>query len=250
LSIFDALLCLLLIVYVYADTISETLSPGSLTPPSTASISPPNSPSRKSVKFGPLSPTSSRSLARIRKTAAASGSFTHLYDHEDSDDDNIPVRKYQPHDLSDDTYDSPGRSHRRRRRRNSDPSSDRPNQSSKHRRRHKNPSGSLSSASEDEIEVLPDRFDEDGRPLDRYGNSFSRSRSNGDGGRGDKPTEMVERLASDFGDVMEGRKTWKDLLAGLLSEHAGALTGSDGGSGSRDSGSPSRRGRRRRDRDR
>jgi hypothetical protein len=60
---------------------------------------------------------------------------------------------------------------------------------------------------------------------------------------------MVERLASDFGDVMQGRKTWKDLLAGLLSDHAGALTGSDGG-GSRDSGSPSRRERRRRDRDR
>jgi len=164
------------------------------------------------------------------------------------------VRKYQPHDPSDDTYDSPDRSHRRRRRRNLDPSSDRPNQPSKHRRRHNNPYGSLSSASEDEVEVLPDRFDEDGRPLDRYGNSFSRSRSRSKGGGGvgggDKQTEMVERLASDFGDVMQGRKTWKDLLAELLSDHTGALTGSDGGGGSKDSGSPSRRERRRRDRDR
>jgi len=104
--------------------------------------------------------------------------------------------------------------HRRRRRRNSDPSSDRPNQPSKQRRRERHASRSPSPESSDEVEVLPDRFDRDGRPLDR---------SRGAGG-GQK--EMVERIVHDFGDVVDGRKSWRDLLSGFMSEAAGGSGGS------------------------
>lgn len=48
----------------------------------------------------------------------------------------------------------------------------------------------------------------------------------GEGGSGQK--EMVEKLAGDFGDVMEGRKTWKDLLRGFVEEAAGAGGSSSG----------------------
>lgn len=36
---------------------------------------------------------------------------------------------------------------------------------------------------------------------------------------------MVEKWAKDFGDVFEGKKTWKDLLMGFVAE-AGAASGS------------------------
>jgi len=49
----------------------------------------------------------------------------------------------------------------------------------------------------------------------------------GEGGSGQK--EMVEKLAGDFGDVMEGRKTWKDLLRGFV-EEAGGAGGTSSGS--------------------
>jgi len=57
----------------------------------------------------------------------------------------------------------------------------------------------------DEIEVLPDRFDRDGRPLDGSG----------------RESEMVERIAKGVGEVLEGRGSWKDLLRGLLDEGGG-----------------------------
>lgn len=41
------------------------------------------------------------------------------------------------------------------------------------------------------------------------------------GGRGGSETEMVERVVRDFGDVVEGRKSWKDLLAGFIGEAGG-----------------------------
>ena len=34
--------------------------------------------------------------------------------------------------------------------------------------------------------------------------------------------EMVERLARDFGDVVDGRKTWRDLLRGFVEEAGGS----------------------------
>ena len=67
----------------------------------------------------------------------------------------------------------------------------------------------------------------------------------GEGGSGQK--EMVEKLAGDFGDVMEGRKTWKDLLRGFVEEAGGGGAGGRSESGSdreRDRGSSGRRRRR------
>lgn len=45
---------------------------------------------------------------------------------------------------------------------------------------------------------------------------------------------MVEKLVHDFGDVVDGRKSWKDLLGGLMDGGGlgAALGGSGGGSGS------------------
>ncbi|KAI9743107.1 MAG: hypothetical protein M1818_003402 [Claussenomyces sp. TS43310] len=122
-----------------------------VTPPSTATPSPIEEVPTKTVAFAPLSPTSSRRLARARK------------------------------------------------RRASDPSSDRPNTPSEHRRRHQNASRSPSP----EVEVLPDRFDEDGRPLDAGSDA---------GVQG----EMVEKVMRGFEDVLDGRASWKSLLSGLL----------------------------------
>lgn len=145
------------------------------------------------------------------------------------------------YDLS--SYDSPNgerKRRRRRRRRNSDPSSDRPNVPSKHRRRQQNASRSPSPDSGSDVEILPDRFDEDGQPLDKYGNRF-RTRDGGregglngglggllGGGGGSGQQEMIERVVSDFGDVVDGKKTWKDLLRGFMEEQ-GSNSGSDGG---------------------
>lgn len=65
------------------------------------------------------------------------------------------------------------------------------------------------------MEVLPDRFDKDGRPLDV------------DGHVKPKETEMVERIVHDFEDVMEGRQSWRSLLRGFF-EEAGGGSGSRG----------------------
>jgi len=99
------------------------------------------------------------------------------------------------------------------------------------------------------VEVLPDRFDNEGRPLDRNGNSWRgrdgwrtsefaskdgriRGRSaiwrSGGGERGvrdaevDGGQEMVERIMRDVGDVVEGRKSWRELLTSVVSEAGGA----------------------------
>lgn len=49
--------------------------------------------------------------------------------------------------------------------------------------------------------MLPDRFDGEGRKIER-----------GDGHGGGGATDVVERLAAEFGDVVEGKKSWKALL--------------------------------------
>jgi hypothetical protein len=127
-------------------------------------------------------------------------------------------------DETDHVYDSNSpETRRRRRRRNSDPSSDRPIQPNKHRRRHHNGSRSPShSPSSSDVEVLPDRFDKDGRPLDRYGNPFQRSgrggtRGVGGGGEDGMKQEMVERFTREISDVMEGKKSWVSLLRDVVS---------------------------------
>jgi len=64
--------------------------------------------------------------------------------------------------------------------------------------------------------VLPDRFDRDGRQIDR--------------GKGGGEQEMVERLVHGFGDVIDGRQSWKALLKGFWDE-SGGLGGGDRGEG-------------------
>lgn len=56
------------------------------------------------------------------------------------------------------------------------------------------------------MEVLPDRFDREGRPLP---------------GSGHPETEMVERIVHDFEDVLDGRQSWKGLLRGFFEESEG-----------------------------
>jgi hypothetical protein len=153
-------------------------------------------PNNRSVTFAPLSPTSSRRLSRIK-----SKGVTQAYSDSTSSTD-------QP----------------RLRRRNSEPLSNRPNTPSVHRRRHRRPSlsPSPSSSSAEDIEVLPDRFDAYGRPIESTYRSRSRSRSRGPGNRhGDDDfpsgqTEMVERFVRDFSNVVDGRGSWKDLLRPLF----------------------------------
>jgi hypothetical protein len=110
------------------------------------------------------------------------------------------------------------RRRRRRRRRNSDPSSDRPLQTRKHRRRHHNASRSPSPEnSSSDIEILPDRFDKDGRPLDRYGMPFrTKNRGLEVGEEEGVGQEMVERFTREIGDVMEGKKSWVALLRDII----------------------------------
>lgn len=72
-------------------------------------------------------------------------------------------------------------------------------------------------------------------------------------GGGGGSHEMVEKWAKDFGDVIEGKKSWKDLLRGFV-EEAGGLGGAGGSRESLDDGDGGDRGggrrRRRRDTDR
>jgi len=62
--------------------------------------------------------------------------------------------------------------------------------------------------------------------LSRHGGA---DRDRGGGGGGGQQ-EMVERLVSGFGDVVEGKASWKDLLRGVL---APDLLGGGGGGGGR-----------------
>lgn len=81
------------------------------------------------------------------------------------------------------------------------------------------------------MEELPPRFDKNGRPLN--------GTRGGAGGQG----EMVEKIMHDFGDVVDGKKSWKDLLSGLVEGGGLSALGGGGGSGS-DRESSSRRRRR------
>lgn len=94
-------------------------------------------------------------------------------------------------------------------------------------------------SSSEETVVLPDRFDEEGRLIERSRSGGGRGRgrerggSRSDGARGGGQTEMVERLVADFGDVIEGRKSWKDMLRDVVVSAQGAgLGGLAGGGGS------------------
>jgi len=63
---------------------------------------------------------------------------------------------------------------------------------------------------------LPDRFDEDGRPL--YGNGRGGDRNRNTAKEFGGGNEMVERVVRGVGEVVEGKKTWGDLLMGLVKD--------------------------------
>lgn len=133
---------------------SSALSrPGQRTP--SRSPSPPRTPSH--VQWIPLSPQSSQTLLRHRATK----SRENVDDEDGAADDN-------------DSAVVPARRRFRKRRRNSDPSANRP----VHVGRHRNElpeSDRSESGGEEEVEVLPDRFDGSGRPIDPNAPSSSRS---------------------------------------------------------------------------
>jgi hypothetical protein len=139
--------------------------------------------------------------ARILTPSASSGSRTGSPEHEQPHNKSVTFAPLSPSSTRTLAIS--------RTRRNSDPSSDRPNKPQRHRRRHRNPSRSPSPTCSDEVEVLPDRFDKDGRPLDANGHAIP------------KETEMVERIVHDFEDVIEGRQTWRSLLRGFFEEAGG-----------------------------
>ena len=136
-----------------------------------------------------------------------------------------------------------GRRHARRRR-SSDPSSDRPVVARRRR------GGEVDSDSE--VEDLPDRFDSQGRPLD--GRSATHSRWTARGGTFARPPrraggwdmqgawqvsgteqEAVERLVRSVTGALEGRRSWMgvigDVLAGGLFPQGGGGDGDDGHEG-------------------
>ncbi|RAL58348.1 hypothetical protein DID88_005220 [Monilinia fructigena] len=170
--------------------------------------------------FAPLSPTSSRRLERIRNAKADQSTST--------------VNTYeQPNPSSDRRY-------RRRRRRNSDPSSDRPSRPRKHRkhRKRRNSDDSATEKSEgsdrdEDVEALPERFDKDGRPLDRD-ESGSRERDIAKEFGGGN--EIVEKVVRGVGEVVAGKQSWGDLLMGLVQEGGSANDEGQGLEGERDGG--------------
>ena len=130
------------------------------------------------------------------------------------------------------------------RRRSSDPSSDRPLISQRPARNY----DSGVSDSEEDVELLPARFDDYGRPLDgsnlgrnrwtsRRGDFERRPRHPGDwdvrgawqvsGTEG----EVVERLARTMTDVLDGRQSWLNLIGGVI---GGGLLQPDESHGQRD----------------
>jgi hypothetical protein len=162
--------------------------------------------------FAPLSPTSSHRLGRIHAAKAQS-----------SPEPSLALLPSTPTD--DSVYDDPSHRHhsgrRHRSRRDSAPSSDRPNKPSKHRRRNRNLSRRPSPASSSEsIEDLPPRFDQHGRALE---GSRGVGGSGGSGGQG----EMVEKIVHSFSAALDGQKTWKALLSGLVQGATALKTGNE-----------------------
>lgn len=132
---------------------SSALSkPGHRTP--SRSPSPPRTPSH--VQWVPLSPQSSQTLLRHRATKSRENVDDETGAADDNDSAVVPApRRF------------------RKRRRNSDPSANRPVVG---RHRNELPESDRSgSGSEDEVEVLPDRFDTSGRPIDPNAPSSSRN---------------------------------------------------------------------------
>jgi len=152
----------------------------------------------KSVTFVPLSPKSSKTLLRHRKQRSASPEPRRRSDAG-------PLIERRRHSSDDVTV---------RRRERSD-----------------SPSGS-----DDDVEYLPDRFDSQGRPLSpptsdsrhwtersgqfaynpRHGRRSRTWDVNGGWHVGGTDPEVVERMAKQITDVIDGRMNWLGLITGVV----------------------------------
>ena len=187
----------------------------------------------KSVAFTPLSPQSSRTLrkhhAEQEAHRLAGESRSRERDDPDADEDDSAVAHGDDRSVA----------ARTRNRRGSDPSSNRPVITRRRTRRDDSPDSELS---DEGIEVLPDRFDAQGRPLDRSGRPVGgragdsrwhtrqgdfeyRSPRGRDGlnvqgqwGIGGTDPEMVERMVRGVtGALGSGKGGWMGIVGGLLS---------------------------------
>ncbi|KFA77253.1 hypothetical protein S40288_01300 [Stachybotrys chartarum IBT 40288] len=170
----------------------------------------------KSVVFIPLSPKSSMTMERHKRQQAASEAGPSKL-KESSEQEEVEEAEALA-----------GTRPRPRRRRSSDPSSDRPLVRRSGTRNHES-----GVSDEEEVEVLPDRFDPNGAPVDgrtgqrkwtsRSGDFVRRPQHDGDWDVrgawqvGGTEAETVERLAKTVTGVLEGRNTWMQLLGGVMS---------------------------------
>jgi len=198
------------------------------------------------VTFVGLSPKSSKTLLRHRKETgqrslsdddlptSAAALVPYLNSREES-----PERTHSRHRSHRDR--SPDRERERdlspvssrnskpRRRRSSDPSSDR--RMVRRRRSRRSPS-SDSGSDTGTVEELPNRFDSEGRPLDRprysrragewekrdsRGRSYEKGAWSIEGGGIGEGAEVVERVVKEVADVIEGKSSWLGLIQGVLS---------------------------------
>ncbi|KAL2178148.1 uncharacterized protein P884DRAFT_198993 [Thermothelomyces heterothallicus CBS 202.75] len=204
----------------------DRVKPANLfTPPAntTSETDAPDTPrTSKSVIFVPLSPKSSATLRRHHEEQGAKSDAVDI--SSESDDNRISSRRG----------------------RNSDPSSGRPLTPGR-RVYGKGASSEPETDDEEAIEMLPDRFDAEGRPLDgsspirgrgsawhsRRGDFEYRSPrgANGMSMRGEwgvagTDAEAVERIVRNVTGVLEGRGSWLGLISGILS--GSLLSGGDG----------------------
>ncbi|OAQ90256.1 hypothetical protein VFPFJ_04415 [Purpureocillium lilacinum] len=194
----------------------------------------------KSVSFIPLSPKSSQTMERHKREQAASADAS-----PDRADD------YDMVDRDEESGERPSF----RRRRSSDPSSDRP--IVRHARGRDTDAG-------DDVEDLPDRFDSQGRPLD--GRSATHSRWTTRRGTFERPAqrpggwnvqgawqvsgteqEAVDRLVRNVTGALEGQRSWMsvigDVIGGGLLPPPGAGHGEGQDHDDEDDGRRRRRGR-------
>lgn len=194
----------------------------------------------KSVSFIPLSPKSSQTMERHKREQAASADAS-----PDRADD------YDMVDRDEESGERPSF----RRRRSSDPSSDRP--IVRHARGRDTDAG-------DDVEDLPDRFDSQGRRLD--GRSATHSRWTTRRGTFERPAqrpggwnvqgawqvsgteqEAVDRLVRNVTGALEGQRSWMsvigDVIGGGLLPPPGAGHGEGQDHDDEDDGRRRRRGR-------
>jgi hypothetical protein len=203
---------------------------------STSLDSPPGP--HKSVVFIPLSPQSSKTLARHHQQQ----------EEHRADDTERDVSSTSESESATDERQVTQRppTHRRH---SSDPSSDRPAL-----QRHRRARSWDSDSGSDDVEILPDRFDAQGRPVNERGRPVLRdqwtSRSGtfgfrprggpsrtgtgdwdvrGGWGVGGTDPEVVERIVTDVQGVLSGHGGWASLLRDVVGGLQGQIQASGSG---------------------